>query len=201
MVVARLAADREVAAVALAELKAAGEFDRVAATMYVSTAHRFGDAALGADYGLKALERWLNDTGISYQTHRSLLWAMRIGEAARLLARITKTNSGNELIQARQACAEGRRDKAQEILEEIRSADVNSVADEWPILMMLGEKQAAAELLQLYDSNGVPYQLGCWLTYHKFDPAPFPSLMQMLERENVQRPPAAEIPFACPPSG
>ncbi len=68
----------------------------------------------------------------------------------------------------------------------------------WLILMMLGEKQAATEFLQLIDSNGVSYQLASWLIYHTFDPAPFPSLTQMLERENVTRPPAAEIPFACP---
>lgn len=159
LVVGRLAADREAAAAALAKLKVAGEFDRVAAAMYVSTAHRFGEAALGANYGLKALERWPNDTGISYQTYRSLVWAMRIDEAAGLLARVKRMESGDELIRARQAYAEGRRDDVLQILEEVRAADNKSVADEWLILMMLGENQAAAELLQAYDSATSPISL------------------------------------------
>ncbi len=198
LIVAQRANDRESANAALAALKTGGELDRFAATTYISSAYRFGAASVAADYGLATLERWPNDAGLSYQTHRSLLWAMRIDEAADLLARIKRMNSGSELIQARQACAEGRRDDVLEMLKELQSADNNNIADEWLILMMLGEKQAATELLHFIDSNGVPYQLASWLIYHTFDPAPFPSLMQMLERENVARPPAAEIPFACP---
>ncbi len=65
--------------------------------------------------------------------------------------------------------------------------------------MLLGESLQATELLRVQESGEVPYQLASWLIYHMFDPAPFPSLVHMLERENVQRPPAAKIPFACPP--
>jgi hypothetical protein len=198
LVVAQLAADRDAGAAALAQLKAAGEFHRVAASMYVSNGYRFGKASVAADYGLKALERWPNHTGISYQTHRSLLWAMRIDEAATVFARINQNDSGNAVIRARQACAEGRRDDVLRILEDLQIADNHSIADEWLILMMLGHKQAATELLQVIESNGITYQLASWLVYHKFDSSPFPSLTQMLEQENVKRPPAAEIPFACP---
>ncbi len=90
-----------------------------------------------------------------------------------------------------------RRDVVLRILEDLRSADNQSIANEWMILMMLGDKNAASELLQVFDSNGVPYQLASWLVYHKFDPSPFPSLTQMLERENVKRLAAVEIRFAC----
>ncbi len=198
LVVALLAADRDAGAIALAELKAAGEFDRVAAAMYVGNGYRFGKASVAADYGLKALERWPNHTGISYQTHRSLLWAMRVDEAATLFARINQNDSGTAVTRSRQACAEGRRDDVLRILEDLRRADNHSLADEWLILMMLGDKQAATELLQVFESNGVTYQLASWLSYHTFDPGPFPSLMQMLQQERVKRPPPAEIPFACP---
>lgn len=199
LIVAQLAADRESADAALAALKAAGAFDRFAATTYVSTAYRFGEADVAADYGLKALERWPNDAGLSYQTHRSLLWAMRIDEAAKLIARMNDANSGNPVIRARQACAEGRRDDVLQILEHSRSDDGRSVAVEWMILTLLGESQQATEVLRVHEAGGVPYQLASWLVFHHFDPSPFPSLMQMLERENVRRPRAAEIPFACPP--
>ncbi len=124
---------------------------------------------------------------------------MRIGEAANLIARMNETNSANQLIRARQACAEGRRADVLQTLEQLRSHDGRSVAREWMILMLLGESQQAAELLRVHESGEVPYQLASWLILHQFDPSPYPSLVQMLERENVQRPPAAEIPFACPP--
>jgi TolB-like protein len=198
LIVAQLADDRESANAALAVLKTGGEFDRFAATMYVSSAYRFGAASVAADYGLTALERWPNDVGLSYQTHRSLLWAMRIAEAANLSAQLTDINSGNKLVRARQACAEGRRDDVLQILEQLRSDQGRSIPDEWMLLMLLGSHQDATELLRAYETGEVPYQLASWLVLHIFDPSPFPSLVQMLDRENVQRPPAVDIPFACP---
>ena len=102
------------------------------------------------------------------------------------------------LIRARQACAEGRRDDVLPILEEVRSGNRDVVASEWIILMLLGEAAEAAAVLQELAANGVPYQLGSWLVFHTFDPGPFPSLLHMLERENVRRLPAATIAFACP---
>jgi TolB-like protein len=199
LIIAQLAADRETTKEAMAVLKKAGEVDRFAANMFVSTAYRFEDPGPVADYGLEALERWPNDAGLSYQTHRSLLWAMRIGDAASLVGRMNETNAGNPVVRARQACAEGRRDDVLQILQLLRSVDGGDVAAEWVILMLLGAKHEATELLQVYESGEVPYEFASWLIYHHFDPNPFPSLVQMLERENVQRPPAAEIPFACPP--
>jgi TolB-like protein len=198
LVVAQLAADRDAADEALAVLKAGGKLDRFAATTYLSTAYRFGEASAASDYGLEALTRWPNDAGLSYQTHRSLLWAERVAEAAGLIARMSSANSGNPLIRARQACAEGRRGDVLQILERVRLKYGRSIASEWVILMLLGEHQQAVELIRLHEVNMVPYQFASWLVFHQFDPGPFPSLMQMLERENVQRPPAAEIPFACP---
>ena len=164
----------------------------------MSTAYRFGEAAVAADYGLNALERWPNDAGLSYQTHRSLLWAMRIGDGANLIARMNEANSANQLVRARQACAEGRREDVLQILDQLRLDDGGNIAVEWMILMLLGPTQEAAELLRVYESGEVPYQLASWLIFHFFDPSPFPSLTQMLERENVSRPLATEIPFACP---
>jgi len=199
LILAQVAADRETINEAMDILKKGGDADRFAATMYVSTAYRIEDAAAGADYGLKALERWPNDAGLSYQTHRSLLWALRIEEAASLVARLSGANARNPVVLARQACAEGRRDDVLQILDELRSNNGGNVAGEWIILMMLDEKQQAAELLRVYESSEVPFELASWLIFHNFDPSPFPSLTQMLERENVSRPPTAEIPFACPP--
>jgi len=196
--VAQLASDRDAGSAALAALKTAGKKERLAATIYMSHAYRLEDASVAADYGLNALKAWPNDATIAYQTHRSLLWAMRIGEAANLVARMSPTNSGNRLVRARQACAEGRRDDVLQILRQLRQDDSRNISEEWMILMLLDESHEAGELLRIYESGEVPYMLASSLIFHMFDPAPYPSLVQMLEREDVTRLPPVKIPFACP---
>lgn len=199
LIVAQIAADRDAVDAALATLKKAGSVDRFAATVYMSTAYRHGQADLASNFGLEALERWPNDSGIAYQTHRSLLWAGRVKEASDLVARMDDTLGRNQVALSRQACAEGRRGEALQYLEQLQSDGETHAAEEWIILTLLGEKGAAIDILRAYESSEVPYQLASWLVFHHFDPSPFPSLMQMLNRENVVRPPAAELPFACPP--
>lgn len=199
IIVAQIAADRDAIETALAAARDAGNVDRFAATIYVSTAYRHGQADLASNFGLDALARWPNDSGLAYQTHRSLLWAGRVEEASELIARMGQTIARNPVVLTRQACAEGRRADAVQQLERIRSDDQRGVAEEWMILTLLGDNEAAVDVLREYDSGEVPYQLASWLVFHYFDPSPFPSLMQMLDREDVTRPPIAEIPFACPP--
>ena len=198
LIVALMASDKDAALKALGRLEEAGAGDRSIATMYVNVAYRLGSASRGADYGLRALERWPNDAAIAYVTHRSLLWAGRTDEAARLLARSLEIAQGTLVMRARQACAEGRRDDVLEYLDALQQAGNSRVADQWLVQMMLGEVGQANDLLEPYATSNVPYQLASWLTYHHFDPAPFPSLVQMLEREAVNRPPALPVPFACP---
>jgi len=41
--------------------------------------------------------------------------------------------------------------------------------------------------------------IGNWLSYNSFDPEPFPALMAVLARENIERPPTAQLPYACTP--
>jgi hypothetical protein len=50
------------------------------------------------------------------------------------------------------------------------------------------------------EQDGRVYALASFLTYPHFDPHPFPSLMRVLEREQVERPPPVPLPFACPPA-
>ncbi len=66
--------------------------------------------------------------------------------------------------------------------------------------MLLGRTFEAAELLQPFESTGNTYALAGFLIYPQFDPAPFPSLLKILDREKVQRPPPQPEPFACPPA-
>ncbi len=66
--------------------------------------------------------------------------------------------------------------------------------------MLLGRTGEAAELLQPLERAGSTFALAGFLVYPQFDPAPFPSLLKILEREKVQRPPPVPLPFSCPPA-
>lgn len=67
-------------------------------------------------------------------------------------------------------------------------------------LMWAARYREAVELLKPLDDTGVPFSLASYLFYNTFDPSPFPSLMAVLERKGVNRPPPVKPPFACPPA-
>ena len=172
------------------------------ALWHINYAYRSGDYARAADQALILLERWPDGFNILYQAHRTLLWDERVSAAGELLERMTRVAQGDEpwaiVPLARQACAEGRRADAE---QHLASLDPENVSLRWHILMVLGEKEAAIELLMELEREGRTYALASFLTYPHFDPSPFPSLTRVLEREQVQRPPAVLLPFACPPRG
>ena len=184
----------------LAYWKTKGETDSYVAIEYLNGAYKVGDASEAAEFGLRALQRWPNATTLVYQTHRTLLWAGRYREASEVAARYESlVPDGNPLMRAREACAAGDREAVEAILatlEPLRSVDPASI---WLLLNMLGNSQEEVELLRPLEQSGVPYYLASFLGYHKFDPRPYPSLMAILEREGVQRPPPAVPPFRCPP--
>jgi hypothetical protein len=94
---------------------------------------------------------------------------------------------------------EGRVQDVLDILEDERSIGESADNIVWLILLMLGDNEAAEDLLRKYESEETPQSLASWLVYHKFDPSPFPSVMAILKRENVDRPPPAEMPYICAP--
>ncbi len=177
-----------------------GATDQLAALLYMSTAYRVTDPSRAADFGLRALQRWPNNNGLMYQTHRTLMWAGRILEGKGLADRFSRLSPDDDvLVRARQACAENRRADAQALYASIDPNDDYGRSSRWHILKLLGEEQQAADILQPYAESGVPYQMASWLTYNQFDPNPFPAVMAVLNREGIKRPAAVEIPFKCPP--
>jgi TolB-like protein len=197
--VAAYLSDQESALAGLEALKIEGESRAIAAVYYLSFAYRFIDASKAADYGLDALQRWPDDYGLMYQTHRTLMWAKRADEAAVLAQRITELYSSDPIVQARQACMEGRVQDVLDVLASERVLGKDSDSTIWLILLMLDDKEAAEAIPRSYESEENMQALAGWLMYHKFDPSPFPSLVALLERENVDRPPPVEMPYTCPP--
>jgi len=172
-----------------------------AAFWYANYGYRTGDYAGAADRALILAERWPDNYDVLYQMHRTLLWDQRVAAAGQVLERMGQVARGDEpwamLPLARQACAEGRRSDAEMVLA---SMDPGNLPLRWHVLMVLGEQEAATDLLMELEREGRTYALASFLTYPHFDPRPYPSLMRILEREQIQRPPPVPLPFACPPA-
>jgi TolB-like protein len=172
-----------------------------AAFWYANYGYRTGDYAGAADRALILAERWSDNYDLLYQMHRTLLWDRRVAEAGQVLERMGQVARGNEpwamVPLGRQACAEGRRADAEAALAGIEPGNLPL---RWHVLMLLGEQEAATDLLMPLEQDGRVYALASFLTYPHFDPHPFPSLMRVLEREQVERPPPVPLPFACPPA-
>ena len=138
-----------------------------------------------------------------YQAHRVFLYAGKVEEAARLAtlhnARSTDTSS-IAMVDVRQACAENRIADANRIYEDFlsKAPSAGVVADNrWLFLQTLGRYDEAIEAVRFLDEDDGLYALSGFLNYTHFDPRPFPDLLARLEAQGIERPPAAEIPFAC----
>jgi TolB-like protein/Tfp pilus assembly protein PilF len=184
----------------LAYWKSKGQTDQFAANNYINEAYRWADPAEAADFALEVVQRWPNSSTLLYQAHRTLLWAGRKRQATELATRYAAlVPEGNPLVSAREACASGDRKAAEQILAGLEASSDQDLTTQWILLNMLGDSAAEIEALRPLEQSGVPFQLASFLGYPKFDARPYPSLMAVLEREGVQRPPPPVPPFKCPP--
>ena len=197
---ANLASDVDLQRKILETWRERGATEATAAFVYMNSAYEVVDPSQAADFGLQALQRWPDHDSLMYQTHRTLMWAGRILEGKELADRYARMSpDGDNLVRARQACAEGRRADVEAIYDSLDPNDNNDQSIRWHILKLLGEEQQAVEVLRPYAESGVPYMLASYLHYKSFDPGPFPAVMAVLDREGIHRPPAVDIPFKCPP--
>jgi TolB-like protein len=192
------AADQSAIAEAMSVLRAAGQTRPEAASYFMDYAYLNLEPNDAADYGVAAIERWPLQN-LLYQTHRTLLFANRIAEAADVLQKYEQRFPLHLLMPARQACAEGNADEVRRIFDTIfpDGVNVNSGNTMWLMLKMLGEEEQAESVLRNFEFDDVPFAIAGWLPYPTFDPSGFPALMAILERENVNRAPVSELPYAC----
>jgi TolB-like protein len=185
---------------ALEVLREAGLTRPEAANAFMDFAYLHLEPDDGADYGLAAMERWPL-ANIIYQTHRNLLFAHRIEEAAGAARVYEQRFPLHPLMEARQACAEGRVERVREIADGYTDfgIDANTGNPLWLVLKMLGEEEGALAVLRNFEFDDAPLVIGNWLSYKSFDPEPFPALTAVLARENIERPPTAQLPYACTP--
>lgn len=182
---------------AFQHLEELGESQLFAAQMYMTGAYQVLGPQHAAGFGLRALERWPDDYALLYQTHRTLMWAKQQEEATVIAKRFEELFDFDPMVQARQACMEGRVDDVAAVIHRVEGTDRRNLI--WLILKLQGRTQAAIDELRRHESEEFPQAIASWLTYSTFDPSPFPVLMEIVEREDIQRPPVAELPYQCPP--
>jgi TolB-like protein len=147
---------------------------------------------------LEQVKRFPTSMEIIYQAHRAMLWAEEYEEAHKLYRRLMASGGSYGYAWTRESCSLNKREEVEEALNNMRQYGAPG-KNQWHVLVLLGEHEAAAQALMEYDSEEVPLLLGSFLYYPQFDPRPFPVLMSALEREGIDRPPPRKIPFACPP--
>jgi TolB-like protein len=183
----------DVAAAAFRQAAELAEKDAPALVTVFNRSHRVDvDGAL--TLARRALAVDSSSLGVLYQSHRVLLWAGQVREAAALAERFRDGGGDGQrlaIMQIRQACAEGR--VADAVAASQRLADESS---RWLALTYLGQHAEAAELLRPRDEAGELYALTGYLNYTFFDPSPFPNLNAALRRQGVTRTPLP-IPYAC----
>lgn len=195
---ATMASDKQAITKAMNVLREAGMTRPEAANYFMDYAYLHLGPDEGSDYGLEVMTRWPR-ANIIYQTHRNLLFAGRIEEAAQAMRAYEQRFPLHPLMEARQSCAENRPERIREILDAVygEGISVNSGNPTWLALKMLGEEEQAIAVLRHFEFDDVPYLMANWLFYPTFDPSPFPALVAVLQRENVERPPVATLPYAC----
>ena len=132
---------------------------------------------------------------VLYLSHRALLHAGQVESAADLARAFVlrdPDSDSSQVVQLRQACAEGRNEDAEASYRRIDDPTWN-----WLLLKTLGRDNEARELLRPLDTPDRLFELSNYLTYTFFDPGDYPLLADTLMRQNAHRSQPRPLRFAC----
>ncbi|MGI9225492.1 MAG: hypothetical protein ACR2QX_13495 [Woeseiaceae bacterium] len=159
-----------------------------------------GDKEFVRRFAHDALQRIPDRPFVQYQSHRSLLWAGDIDNASALLPAIQASDlpeSTRTIARLRQACAEGNRKEAERVYEAMMAKYSNDLSMRWISKKIIGRDEEAQQLLEPYDENMELDVLADFLSYHYFDPTPFPNLVQYLKSQGVEPRKPLEMTYRC----
>jgi len=166
-------------------------------TDYVWTVSSEKAAAIGAD----GLRDHPTEDGLAYQIHRAYLLNGQVDDARQLETRIRGSSelerSARLVVQLRQACAEGRDDDANNLLEQILAEPTFELASKWLSLQTVGRFDEATALIVDMDNPEEVVELASFMTYYHFDVSRFPYLESLLARDGFTRQPWQPVVFGC----
>jgi TolB-like protein len=154
------------------------------------------DAAVGL--ARESVQRFPQHAFLAYQSHRVLLWAGHVDEAAALVEPLRRSEFPEEnilLVLMRQACAEGRRDAAEEYFVRLEEFTRDQASTEFIGIMLLGQPEKAHQ--RLVDRNPDIWALASFLNYPYFNHNYFPELAAGLARQGIDRSFIDVPPYAC----
>jgi len=159
-----------------------------------------GDREFARRYALDALRRIPDRPFIQYQSHRSLLSAGDIDNASALLPAIQASDLPEEtrvLAVMRQACAEGNLKEAERAYDVMMTKHADSLSTTWISKKITGRDAEAQQLLEPYDERMELDVMMDFVSYHYFDPTPFPHLVQYLKSQGVEPRKPLEMAYRC----
>ena len=148
---------------------------------------RFIDTLLAED---------VSDPNFFYQAQRALLDAGQTERAATMIDSYVLRSvdeDGKTMMLVRQACAEGRIDDADKLIE---SVDTDR-ASRWLYLKTLARDDEAREFLRQFDTPEYLFILAAFLDYRAFDPRDYPLLWKTLQAQGIKRAPPRPQTFTC----
>jgi hypothetical protein len=97
----------------------------------------------------------------------------------------------------RQACAEGNRKEARRIYDVMMAKHSDDLSMNWISNKIFGRDEEAQRLLEPYDERRELDILLDFVSYHYFDPMPFPNLVQYLKTQGVEPRKPLEMTYRC----
>jgi hypothetical protein len=137
---------------------------------------------------------------IHYQAHRALIWAGETDEARASLDDIVDSDLPEEnklLAQLRQACAEAQIADARAIRQRLEALPDLSLSGRWQATEIMGEHQAAIDLLRPLDNREDLHELMELMMNPSFETGAYPLLRSVLARDGVVRTEVWPMPKAC----
>lgn len=148
----------------------------------------------------ESMERYGNDMTLMYQAHRQLLWANDIDGASLIVPRIMNSDmdaANKLLVKQRQACAENRTSDAKKVHAKILENYGENIGMIWLAHGIMGDKEAAASVFDIYDEQLDFATLDTYLPYVHFDPTRYPNFMQALAGRGIEDREVLELPYRC----
>jgi TolB-like protein len=147
-----------------------------------------------------ALRRMPDRPFLQYQSHRTLLYAGDIDGAAALIPAIEASDMPEDtktIIHLRQACAEGKLTEARRVFEEFNAKFTDDISMSWISHKIMGLDDEAYQILLEPDENREFKLLFDFLSYHYFDAALYPNLVEQVRAQGIQPREPLEMPYRC----
>ena len=170
------------------------------AAMALQTIRFTGDQENIRRFVTRAVAEYGDYASVVYQAHRALLWTGDIDGASRLVPVILRSDMPEDnhvLVELRQACAERRNDDADRAYRSILEKYPGETGAIWVSHKMMGEDEAAREMLVPFDENEEFPLLIEFLGYSFFDPDEMPNFSAALAGNNIENRVVQDIPYRC----